>query len=114
MIYLRHLLILSLLISNNYLLAEESQKSCLNLIKQNQCLQAIEACKVEAENNDPNKMPTNGNIAAAIQNQINTAISEANKPPSGNGKPPSNRPVTVPTPVISIEVPAVPTFTTLL
>ena len=53
MIYLRHLLILSLLISNNYLLAEESQKSCLNLIKQNQCLQAIEACKVEAENNDP-------------------------------------------------------------
>ena len=66
MIYLRHLLILSLLISNNYLLAEESQKSCLNLIKQNQCLQAIEACKVEAENNDPKAQTALGMLLSGI------------------------------------------------
>ena len=63
MIYLRHVLILSLLISNNYLLAEDSEKSCLNLIKQNQCLQAIEACKVEAENNDPKAQTAFGIIS---------------------------------------------------
>ena len=66
MIYLRHLFILSLLISNNYLHAEENQKSCLNLIKQNQCLQAIEACKVEAENNDPKAQTALGMLLSGI------------------------------------------------
>ena len=66
MIYLRYLLISSLLISNNHLLAEDSEESCLNLIKQNQCLQAIEACKVEAENNDPQAQTALGMLLSGI------------------------------------------------
>lgn len=66
MIYLRHFFYLSIFIASNQLLADQSQSSCINLIKENQCLDAIEACAIEAENNDPKAQTALGMLLSGI------------------------------------------------
>jgi len=66
MIYLRHFFYLSIFIASNQLLADQGQASCLNLIKENQCLNAIEACTIEAENNDPKAQTALGMLLSGI------------------------------------------------
>ena len=66
MVYIRNLLFLSLLISSDYLIADNHQASCLNLIKENQCLQAIETCRVEAEDSDPKAQTALGMLLSGV------------------------------------------------
>jgi len=66
MAFLRNFLYFSLLITSYSLSADNNQASCLNLIKANQCLRAIETCRVEAESNDPKAQTALGMLLSGV------------------------------------------------
>ena len=53
MVYFKVILFLSLIFSQVQSYANETDSACLNLISNNQCIEALEVCTVDAEQGDP-------------------------------------------------------------
>ena len=53
MVYFKVILFLSLIFSQIQSYANETDSACLNLISNNQCIEALEVCTVDAEQGDP-------------------------------------------------------------
>ena len=53
MVYFKFTLFLSLIFSQIQSYANETDSACLNLISNNQCIEALEVCTVDAEQGDP-------------------------------------------------------------
>jgi TPR repeat protein len=66
MVYFKVILFLSLIFSHIQSNANEMDSSCLTLIANNQCLNALEVCRVDAEQGDPKAQTALGMLLSGI------------------------------------------------
>ena len=66
MVYFKVILFLSLIFSHIQSYANEMDSSCLTLIANNQCLNALEVCRVDAEQGDPQAQTALGMLLSGI------------------------------------------------
>ena len=66
MVYFKVILFLSLIFSHIQSYANEIDSSCLTLIENNQCLNALEVCRVDAEQGDPKAQTALGMLLSGI------------------------------------------------
>ena len=66
MVYFKVIVFLSCIFSNMQSYANETESSCLTLISKNQCLKAVEVCRVDAEQGDPKAQTALGMLLSGI------------------------------------------------
>ena len=66
MVYFKVILFLSLIFSHIQSYANETDSACLTLISNNQCLKALEVCRVDAEQGDPKAQTALGMLLSGI------------------------------------------------
>jgi len=66
MVYFKVIVFLSLIFSHIQSYANEMDSSCLTLISKNQCLNALEVCRVDAEQGDPKAQTALGMLLSGI------------------------------------------------
>jgi TPR repeat protein len=66
MVYFKVILFLSLIFSHIQSYANEADSACLTLISNNQCLKALEVCRVDAEQGDPKAQTALGMLLSGI------------------------------------------------
>ncbi len=66
MVYFKFILFLSLIMSPMQSYAKEAESACLTLISNNQCLQALEICRLDAEQGDPKAQTALGLMLSGI------------------------------------------------
>mgnify|MGYP001088995548 FL=1 len=66
MVYFKVILFLSLIFSHIQSYANEADSACLTLISNNQCLKALEVCRVDAELGDPKAQTALGMLLSGI------------------------------------------------
>jgi len=66
MVYFKVIVFLSLIFNHIQSYANEIDSSCLTLIKNNQCLNALEVCRVDAEQGDPKAQTALGMLLSGI------------------------------------------------
>ncbi|MCS5654256.1 MAG: hypothetical protein NZ825_16595, partial [Candidatus Marinimicrobia bacterium] len=66
MVYFKGILFLSLIFSHIQSYANEAEAACLALISNNQCIEALEVCAVDAEHGDPQAQTALGMLLSGI------------------------------------------------
>ena len=66
MVYFKVILFLSLTFSHIESYAKEAESTCLTLISNNQCIEALEVCRADAEQGDPKAQTALGLMLSGI------------------------------------------------